>query len=268
MIDLVKSSAEILKNNLSQSIHKQNVQISEAVKVAIKTVNEKGFFVVENFIDPATCSKIRTTVDKTFTDYQKHLWVGPQDSDKRAFGIDRVAPIIKDAFYNNAFIRQTREAYYSLEDQYIIGLTMANKIIPNAANLGSGGGWHRDSVNVKQFKAILYLSDVGDKNGPFQYLEGTQFKKSVLDGIIKHGFKYNHNRFSEEEIAVLIQTGNYPLHTFTAKQGTLLLVDTSGVHRGMPISEGHRYALTNYYWISKKKGGKGMSSKIADLLVG
>jgi hypothetical protein len=28
----------------------------------------------------------------------------------------------------------------------------------------------------------------------------------------------------------------------------VIIVDTSGLHRGMPIRSGERYALTNYYW--------------------
>ena len=33
-----------------------------------------------------------------------------------------------------------------------------------------------------------------------------------------------------------------------AKAGTLILVDTSSIHRGMPIIAGVRYALTNYFY--------------------
>ena len=35
---------------------------------------------------------------------------------------------------------------------------------------------------------------------------------------------------------------------FLGKAGTLLLVNTTGIHRGRPLKAGSRYALTNYYY--------------------
>ena len=46
---------------------------------------------------------------------------------------------------------------------------MANKLIYKKGNLGSGGGWHRDTFFKKQLKFIIYLSDVGEKNGELFY---------------------------------------------------------------------------------------------------
>ena len=34
----------------------------------------------------------------------------------------------------------------------------------------------------------------------------------------------------------------------TGKAGTLILFDASLIHRGRPLEEGCRYALTNYYY--------------------
>lgn len=267
MINFIKSTTEIFKNNLTQFYYKQPVDSSDLVEQCMKEVREKGFFVVENFLSTSECDRCRKEVDEVFEKHHDKLWIGDKEADKRVFGIEKVSALISNKFYNDDFITQARENYYSLKDEFIVGCTMANKIIPIEGNLGSGGGWHRDSVNVKQFKSILYLSDVGPNNGPFQYLEGTQYKKTVIDGIIKHQFQHNHNRFSEKEIEKLLAEKKYPLHTFTGKAGTLLLVDTSGIHRGKPIYEKHRYALTNYYWISKKKGGKGMYDKVEEMLL-
>ena len=35
----------------------------------------------------------------------------------------------------------------------------------------------------------------------------------------------------------------------TAKAGTLILVDTSYLHRGKPLENNSRYALTNYFFL-------------------
>jgi hypothetical protein len=59
---------------------------------------------------------------------------------------------------------------------------------------------------------------------------------------------FMQNRMSEAEVAKLLAPDPSRLKTFTASAGTLILVDTSSIHRGMPILEGCRYALTNYYF--------------------
>ena len=42
----------------------------------------------------------------------------------------------------------------------------------------------------------------------------------------------------------------------TAKAGTLILVDTSYLHRGKPLENNSRYALTNYFFSNKFKDHK------------
>jgi hypothetical protein len=116
-----------------------------------------------------------------------------------------------------------------------------------SGNQGSGEGWHRDAF-LRQFKAILYLSDVGPKNGPFQFVKDSYQPGQVLRDIWKGGLRYMQYRLSELEVDRIIEGSPERLSTYTAKAGTLILVDTSSIHRGMPIQTGTRYALTNYYF--------------------
>ena len=55
--------------------------------------------------------------------------------------------------------------------------TMAAKINFKHGNLGSGGNWHRDSVNPS-LKSMVYLVDVDQKNGAFEIITNqTRFSK-------------------------------------------------------------------------------------------
>ena len=126
-------------------------------------------------------------------------------------------------------------------------MCLAAKLVFKENNKGSGGGWHRDSVNMNEFKAILYLSDVKEANGPFTYLLGSHNDQNVVDSIRDCGVKYNQLRLSENEVSIIENKFKLKKTTFTAKAGTLILVDTRGIHIGSPIKEGTRYALTNYY---------------------
>ena len=67
--------------------------------------------------------------------------------------------------------------------------------------------------------------------------------KSILSGIIDLGFNQNQYRYTQKEIDRIDQR---LLRTIDGKAGTLVLSDARGLHRGKPIEEGERYALTIY----------------------
>ncbi len=53
--------------------------------------------------------------------------------------------------------------------------------------------------------------------------------------------------FLQEKVDKIIENDPDRLKTLTGKAGTLVLVDTSIIHRGIPVKNGIRYALTNYF---------------------
>jgi len=267
LINLAKTVAEISVSNLNIFLKKEKLSFDETVTNGMAMIKEQGYCLVHDFIDSETCGILIKDIDKMLEAYDHKIWKDELGADKRAFGADKVSEAIKQKFYYDPFIIAAREAYYQVSDKYILGCTMANRIVTKEGNLGSGGGWHRDSVNKRQFKAILYLTDVSANNGAFQYITGTQHKETVIEGIIKHGFDHNHNRFTQVEINKILSNSKHEIHTLTGKAGTLILVDTSGIQRGSPLKKAVRYALTNYYFLSKEKGGKGFSDKIAEMLI-
>ena len=115
----------------------------------------------------------------------------------------------------------------------IYSTLMYNWLRANSCNIGSGGAWHRDS-NRAQYKSIIYLSDVLDENGPFEYINERAHLKWIR--VIKNGFglRYNDNPPFLEKIV--------------GPSGTALYADTSKLHRGSPIFEGERHALTLYFY--------------------
>ena len=114
-------------------------------------------------------------------------------------------------------------------------------------NGSSGGGWHRDSF-FSQFKAILYLTDVEKNNGPFEILPGSHHLSSVLSGINRVGLGFMQNRISDNEVEIFERKLSLKRKTFTGNAGTLILFNSTTIHRGSPIFTGERLALTNYYY--------------------
>jgi hypothetical protein len=265
-INWLRTVRRFALNKIKRKRYNSEMEGASKLKNIVDVVQKEGFFVYENFFSAADCALFKKEFDLILEKNEQKIWRDSEGADARCYGIDRISPVIKEQFYGHPDIVALRELFLLQKDENIEGFTMSNRIVPTEGNLGSGGGWHRDTVNERQLKVILYLTDVKEKNGPFQYLRGTQDKKSVLEGILNYNFEYNHNRFKEEDISTYLDTGDYELSTLTGKAGTLIIVDTSGIHRGMPIEEGERYALTNYYYLSQKIGGKTLLKKMADLL--
>ncbi|MER3410157.1 MAG: hypothetical protein C4305_01275 [Thermoleophilia bacterium] len=88
--------------------------------------------------------------------------------------------------------------------------------------------WHRDYNDRHLLKAFLYLADVDEEAGPFQYVPGSQ-----PGGPYASAWRWQPLGITyppEEELARRIPAE--AVKTFTAPKGTLILCNTSGFHRG------------------------------------
>lgn len=219
----------------------------------MSSVTKEGVYVIPDFFDQATCDEIKNEID-TIVDNQKELlWVDSEGADHRIYGAEVLSDKIREQFHENEELRDITKAHYKTDFETLF--TLGAKLEAKETNLGSGHGWHRDAVFYPQFKAIVYLTDVTLDNGPYQYVKGSHTEKDIISKAGK-GIKFNQNRFEHEEILDLVDGDESQISTFTAKAGTLILTETRGLHRGMPIKEGTRYALTNYYYPSYMKMDK------------
>lgn len=105
----------------------------------------------------------------------------------------------------------------------------------------SGDGWHQDS-KARGIKALMYLDDVDDQSGPFEMLVG--YNVTALRP--KNDPRGRNTRFSDEHISQHM-AANAKVQTILGSAGTLILFDTSHVHRGKTVHERGRIVLTNYY---------------------
>lgn len=223
-------------------------------------LNDIGYVVVDDFFSQLECNKAICEIERLFNGFPEKVVHDSLASDNRLFGVEKVSDLDEIRKINNSeLIDEVTSIFYN--DMYS-GFTMAAKMVFQPNNLGSGGGWHRDSAQKKQIKSILYLCDVEQQGGPFQYLEKSHLPHNVFADTFIFGCLPNQRRFSDDEIEKIKETKKYKLATLTAKAGTLILADTRGLHRGMPIQKGSRYALTNYFW-----GGSNIPEHIKKLCV-
>jgi hypothetical protein len=99
---------------------------------------------------------------------------------------------------------------------------------PEEANRKASQRWHRDFNDKHLLKAFLYLVDVDEGTGPFEYIPG-----SAPGGRYSNewpwrplGETYPPDGAVEERIPA------DAIKTFTGPKGTLLFCNTSGFHRG------------------------------------
>ena len=207
-------------------------------------VRRDGVCAVENFLSADECAHL-CTENKVFMDaFPGAVQVDVFGADRRVF-LGKTPPgHLADVFADS---RLASCASVILGAGTVNLATLAGHLTAVPGNIGSGGGWHRDSF-TNQFKAMIYLSDVGPENGPFQYIRGSHHLRSMICDQRLAELRVGQVRVRDEQIAKLVDENPQRLITLTGLAGTLILANTTGLHRGMPIISGERYALTNYYF--------------------
>jgi hypothetical protein len=204
-----------------------------------------GVAAIPGYWSADKCAAGRQEIDRLVEDYPDVVQRNSGGSDKRMFGVEAVSPPLAE-FHNDPMLQAVGEtlggcAIYNFA-------TLGARIDATSENNGSGDGWHRDAHDF-QFKAILYLSDVSEDTGPFEYLPGSQKKwRAAFDTAMGDFPSAPNMRYDPVIVERLVRRFPLSIERFVGKAGTLLLVNTAGIHRGRPLQAGSRYALTNYYY--------------------
>jgi ectoine hydroxylase-related dioxygenase (phytanoyl-CoA dioxygenase family) len=165
-------------------------------------------------------------------------------ADHRIFGAEDLSKNISK-FSSHTLLEKLANAYNATPTTN--GFTLAGKIETTGHEYGSGGSWHRDSY-FRQFKSLLYLTDVNEDNGPFQVILGSHDRKNISADSKSADLESMQCTFNQKTVEKIIKDEPERLKTLTGKAGTVVLVDTSTIHRGTPLKNGIRYALTNYFF--------------------
>lgn len=209
-------------------------------KGVLNVLKSKTALMVKNDIKIYDCEKIKEKINEIIENKYSMVWSDEEGADKRIFEFEK--------YYNGLYeLLRIEEKIKNIElytGRKIESWTiMANKISHAKNNKGSGGGWHKDSAFSHQVKYIWYLTNVNEENGPFQFVRGTNKIKKYGNNPI------NTTRF--EDVMV-----NEKVESVLGGAGDLLICDTSCVHRGRPIEQGVRYAISLYTFNAKSAKDK------------
>ena len=215
------------------------------------SLERDGVSLIKDYWPVEQCQTAQEELDRLMQAEPQCVRRHSNDSDKRLFGAETAGPAVR-LFHDDPFLKSVGEIMGGLTLYNFV--TLGARIDATAANRGSGEGWHRDAFGF-QFKAIIYLCDVVDENGPFEYLCGSH--KAWRAGFDSARGRFPvppDSRIDSSSMDKMIAAGELKPRRFTAKAGTVLLVNTAGVHGGAQLKSGHRYALTNYYYFPYQIG--------------
>jgi hypothetical protein len=217
-----------------------------SVKTQLSRGNEKimsdlkyyGYSVIPNYLSRETAIELGVSVESVISNRKTDINMG---DDLRIFGIEHFLQPLLDFKQDKQF--QELSNFVNRRDvdcRYV----MANLLI--AGNDGSSGqGWHRDAFGT-QFKAIIYLSDVSIENGPLEIIPQSHKLRFVTTLVGKGILKFKQNRMTNHE-AKAVMNCTESSKKLVGDAGTVIVFNSTTIHRGHPIIDGKRIAATNYY---------------------
>jgi len=240
MLTLGEQITYTLKHLKSKARWNSHTKLDTQERSLAQSIQKYGYAIIPNFIKGTDCLQWHKDVEQCFEQQAEHVAI---NSDQRLFGIERICTTIDKFAHCDNFNTLSNYIY---RQPSRLAFTMGGKL--HSGNQGSSGeGWHRDSC-FYQFKAILYLTDVFEENGPLQMLVSSHHLKNILRDSKTANLAYMQNRLSDARVKKLLDTYPDYIKTFIAPAGTVILFDSSSIHRGSPIQDGERLTLTNYYY--------------------
>lgn len=241
--DLLKDVFSDLDIRARSTMHRLWVKSEDSRRTSIWN---HGFSLEKEFVSMSSCFLLKEEIDMLLSNPSIKVWRDDFNSDNRIYGFESVSKWLKKSV-DISQIMTLGEQYLGkkITEYFVLGARLEAK----AGNPGSGGGWHRDSAFSHQYKAIIYLDNVEPSNGPFEYITGSH--RNLSKWFSFPNTRLNQTRYHENEI------GNKAKRlavSITAPIGSVIFVDTRGVHRGKPIKTGKRYALTFYFYTHKIPG--------------
>ena len=198
------------------------------------TINNKGYYILKNYISKDICQKIISNTkkcinfDKGGGNDLRQLFFEKYCNESKKFLHDKFLLEIGNNVLGHRADRKTKRCQLGILEYKGKGEC-------------SGGGWHIDNIEP-QYKAILYLTYVCEKNGPFAILSPPESDMEDREGVIRKGKQI---RFSDEAIE---ENFKDRIKILTGEPGDVIVVNTNYIHRGTVIQEGRRLTLTNYYY--------------------
>jgi hypothetical protein len=109
--------------------------------------------------------------------------------------------------------------------------------VPNQKQVGVRL-WHQDGEDYKVVKVIIYLNDVGEDEGPFEYIPKKQTPSYTQ-------FNHINNNIRDHDMAQVVPPHHWK--RCLGARGTVVIADTVSVFHHASVPRKERYSLTMAY---------------------
>jgi len=101
--------------------------------------------------------------------------------------------------------------------------------------------FHFDLDRIRWLKVFFYLNDVSRSNGAHLFIPGTHSDRGIPRKLLDSGY----TRLEDDWVARYLPPRTW--EEIEGPTGTILLEDTRGLHKGIPVISGHRVVLQFQY---------------------
>ena len=221
----------------------KDINLNEILKI----LSEDGICILKSYYNEEELKKFVDELNIIFENRKNKIDILDAEEcskDERIFHAENYSKYILNNFANdrnfNLIARKYTKRGFNKK-------TLINRLEYEEGKVkNSGAGWHRDNHDC-QFKTIMYLTDVTEKNGNFQWITNSS-KRHI--GKPKPRTKNYDTRFYDETVENILNDSqnNCELVNVVGEKGTIIIADTTYIHRGNIIQEGERRAITQYYF--------------------
>ncbi|NTZ43431.1 hypothetical protein G7A66_10135 [Altererythrobacter sp. SALINAS58] len=221
---------------------------SQAVR---RTMADEGYYIFDRRLDDASLPMLRSQIDELAE--AEDTEINYAGSEHRVWNAQRrTANFAEFQKLSDWIMPQIYGAPYP---SYTV-LAIRNRPAPPQAERMEVR-WHLDSFR-RQLKLFAFLTDVTEETGPLEIVPRTHRPAFKLRATVPLGLyrardilrwreqKRSWQRIHDRSINKVTGWGYSPKE-MTVPAGTLLLVDTSALHRAKPCLSGERYAVTVYH---------------------
>jgi hypothetical protein len=136
-------------------------------------------------------------------------------------------------FYLNDFFVDISSAYLKTLPKIFQINSWIHISSPKRTSRIKSMNWHRDPEDNSIFKIYVIVNDVGELNGPYQYVKGSHLNGKY--GRLNTNNRYIDNDFFEKNV------DKNDIVSLIGRKGTIAFVDNYGFHRGGFVQEGIRF---------------------------
>lgn len=175
----------------------------------------------------------------------------------RLYEISKLCPATKK-FFNLKFIRNFTNYYISNKASMYqeMGEIRQKVKLPLGSLKLSSDHFHFDDWRIR-LKFFLILTDTNKSNSPLQYIPKSHLinKTKMEKDLFFNGKKGRYGFYTKNEVNKILKKTKLKVKFCVAKAGTLIIVNTNGIHRGTPLVDKKkpRIQLGIYGDIRKKK---------------